>query len=112
MIERAFNLAAQKLGFEFVVKKFDSISDGRKFLKTQTDGNSSLFYAEIPGGTILLHHVEEKDTFPAQFGREVLAGLLNMADNADWRNRKHNKDEEMKIVEDFKDRFQEYDPNR
>ncbi|CAK8564045.1 unnamed protein product [Lathyrus sativus] len=112
MIEKAFNLAAQKLGFEFVVKKFDSISDGRKFLKTQTDGNSSLFYAEIPGGTILLHHVEEKDTFPAQFGREVLAGLLNMADNADWRNRKHNKDEEMKIVEDFKDRFQEYDPNR
>jgi hypothetical protein len=42
---------------------------------------------------------------------QVLAVLLNMADNADWRNRKHNKDEEMKIVEDFKDRFQEYDPN-
>lgn len=112
IVEKAFNLAAEKLGFKFVAKKFDSISDGRKFLKTQIDGNSSLFYAEIPGGTILLHHVEEKDTFPAQFGREVLAGLLNMADNADWRNRKHNKDEEMKIVEDFKDRFEEYDPNR
>ncbi|CAJ2649880.1 unnamed protein product [Trifolium pratense] len=111
MVEKAFNLAAQKLEFKFVTKKFDSISDGRKFLKTQIDGNSSLFYAEIPGGTILLHHVEEKDTFPAQFGREVLAGLLNMADNADWRNRKHNKDEELKIVEDFKNRFQEYDPN-
>ncbi|WJX96524.1 hypothetical protein P8452_77720 [Trifolium repens] len=111
LVEKAFNLAAQKLEFKFVTKKFDSISDGRKFLKTQIDGNSSLFYAEIPGGTILLHHVDEKDTFPVQFGREVLAGLLNMADNADWRNRKHNKDEEMKIVEDFKDRFQEYDPN-
>ena len=49
----------------------DSISDGRKFLKTQVDGNSSLFYAEIPGATILLHHVEEKVRFPAQFGREV-----------------------------------------
>lgn len=81
-------------------------------MKTQTDGNSSLFYAESPGSTILLHHVEEKDTFPAQFGREVPAELLNMEDNADWRNHKHNKDEEMKIVEDFKNRFQEYDPNR
>jgi len=42
---------------------------------------------------------------------QVMAGLLNMADNANWRNRKHNKDEEMKIVEDFKYRFKEYDPN-
>jgi len=55
----------------FHCNSVDNISDGRKFLKTQIDGNSSLFYAEIPGGTILLHHVEEKDTFPAQFGREV-----------------------------------------
>lgn len=111
MVEKVFNLAAQKLGFKFVTKKFDSISDGREFLKTQIDGSSSLFYAEIPGGTILLHHVEEKERFPAQFGREVLAGLLNMADNADWRNCKHSKEEEMKIVGDFKSRFQEYDPN-
>ena len=49
----------------------DSISEGRKFLKAQIDGDSSLFYAQIPGGTILLHHVEEKEKFPAQFGREV-----------------------------------------
>ncbi|RZB71826.1 zinc finger CCCH domain-containing protein 64-like isoform X2 [Glycine soja] len=70
MAEKIFNLAAQKLRFEFVTKKFDSISDGRKFLKAQIDGDSSLFYAQIPGGTILLHHVEEKEKFPAQFGRE------------------------------------------
>ncbi|CAL0306981.1 unnamed protein product [Lupinus luteus] len=111
MAVKAFNLAAQKLGFKFIEKKFDSISDGRKFLSTQIDGNQSLFYAEIPGGTVLLHHVEEKVKFPAQFGREVLAGLLNMADNADWRNHKHSKEEEMKIVEGFKSQFQEYDPN-
>nr|XP_007154656.1 hypothetical protein PHAVU_003G136700g [Phaseolus vulgaris]ESW26650.1 hypothetical protein PHAVU_003G136700g [Phaseolus vulgaris] len=111
MVENVFNLAAQKLGFEFVAKTFDSISDGRKFLKTQIHGGSSLFYAQVPGGTILLHHVEENEKFPAQFGREVMAGLLNMADNADWRNHKHSKDEEMKIVENFKSRFQEYDPN-
>ncbi|KAK7388197.1 hypothetical protein VNO78_23006 [Psophocarpus tetragonolobus] len=111
MVEKVFNLAAQKLGFEFVAKKLGSISDGRKFLKTQIDGDSSLFYVQVPGGTVLLHHVKEKEKFPAQFGREVLAGLLNMADNADWRNRQHSKGEEIKIVEDFKSRFQEYDPN-
>jgi len=49
----------------------DSISDGRKFLKTQIDGGSSLFYAQVPGGKILLHHVEKNEKFPAQFGREV-----------------------------------------
>ncbi|QCD80291.1 hypothetical protein DEO72_LG2g612 [Vigna unguiculata] len=111
MAEKVFNLAAQKLGFEFVAKTFDSISDGRKFLKTQIDGGSSLFYAQVPGGKILLHHVEKNEKFPAQFGREVMAGLLNMADNADWRNHKHSKDEETKIVKNFKSRFQEYDPN-
>ncbi|RYR49597.1 hypothetical protein Ahy_A07g036116 [Arachis hypogaea] len=39
----------------------DSVSDERKFLKTQADGQSSLFYAEILGGTIQLHRVEEKE---------------------------------------------------
>ncbi|BAT76817.1 hypothetical protein VIGAN_01487400 [Vigna angularis var. angularis] len=111
MVEKVFNLAAQKLGFEFVAKTFDSISDGRKFLKTQIGGGSGLFYAQVPGGKILLHHVEKNEKFPVQFGREVMAGLLNMADNADWRSHRHSKDEEMKIVENFKSRFQEYDPN-
>ncbi|KAL4365326.1 hypothetical protein AHAS_Ahas07G0094900 [Arachis hypogaea] len=43
--------------------KMDSVSDERKFLKTQADGQSSLFYAEILGGTIQLHRVEEKVTW-------------------------------------------------
>ncbi|KAI4344516.1 hypothetical protein L6164_011733 [Bauhinia variegata] len=111
MVEKIFNLAADKLGFKFVAKKFDSSSDGRNFLKTQIDRNSSLFYAELSGGIILLHVVNENERFPAQFGREVVAGLLNMADKADWRNCKYSKEEETKMVEDFKSRFQKYDPN-
>ncbi|XP_020978175.1 zinc finger CCCH domain-containing protein 64-like [Arachis ipaensis] len=71
IVEKAFNLASQKMGFKFVSKNFDSISDGRKFLKTQADEESSLSYAEISGGIILLHHVEEKVRFLAQFGCEV-----------------------------------------
>lgn len=125
----------------------DSNSDGRQFLRTEFDGNSSLFYAEIPGSTILLHQIEDNEKFPAQFGREVglwnrfadcfcykdnkylylsirgsdlwiwwlmnqvVSGLLNLADKADWKNCKYSKEEETKMVQDFKSRFQEFDPN-
>lgn len=42
---------------------------------------------------------------------QVVSGLLNIADKADWRNCKYSKEEETKMAEDFKNRFQEYDPN-
>ncbi|XP_024967831.1 zinc finger CCCH domain-containing protein 64 isoform X2 [Cynara cardunculus var. scolymus] len=111
-VQDIFNLAAEKLGFKFMLLKSDKSSDGRKLLRTQFDGKCSLFYVELPGGTILSHAVEENEKFPVQFGREVLAGLLNMADRADWRNCKLSKEEEIKMVERFKSGFEEYDPNR
>lgn len=43
---------------------------------------------------------------------QVLAGLLNMADKADWRNCKLDKGDEIKLVERFKSSFEEYDPNQ
>lgn len=43
---------------------------------------------------------------------QVLAGLLNMADRADWRNCSQSKEEETKMAEDFKNQFQEFDPNK
>lgn len=43
---------------------------------------------------------------------QVLAGLLNMADRADWRNCTVGKEEEMKMVEDLKERFKDFDPNQ
>lgn len=42
--------------------------------------------------------------------RQVLAGLLSMADRADWRNCKLSKEEEVKMVDDFKQGFREFDP--
>ncbi|KAJ9547892.1 hypothetical protein OSB04_020435 [Centaurea solstitialis] len=111
-VQDIFNLAAEKLGFKFTVLKSDKSSEGRKLLRDQFDGKCSLFYVELPGGTILSHAVEENEKFPVQFGREVLAGLLNMADRADWRNCKLSKEEEIKMVEKFKSGFEEYDPNR
>lgn len=43
---------------------------------------------------------------------QVLAGLLNIADKADWRNCMFGKEEEIKMVEHFKKRFEAFDPNR
>ncbi|KAF5935217.1 hypothetical protein HYC85_026346 [Camellia sinensis] len=110
-VQDIFNLAAQKSGFEFLVIKNGNSSEGRKLLQMQFDRKCSLFYVELPGGTILYHSVEENEKFAVQFGREVLAGLLNKADRADWRNCKLSKEEEEKMVESFKNRYKEYDPN-
>lgn len=43
---------------------------------------------------------------------QVLAGLLKIADRANWRNHADSKEEETKMAEDFKSRFQEFDPNK
>ncbi|XP_071698443.1 zinc finger CCCH domain-containing protein 64 [Rutidosis leptorrhynchoides] len=111
-VKDIFNLAAEKLGFKFTVSKSDNSSEGRRLLRSQFDPKSSLFYVQLPGDIILSHAVGENEKFPVQFGREVLAGLLNMADRADWRNCKLSKDEEIKMVERFKSSFEEYDPNQ
>lgn len=111
-VQDIFTVAAQKLNFEFEALKSKNRAEGRSSLRRQFDNNFSLFYVESPDGTILSHPVEENEKFPVQFGREVMAGLLNIADRADWRNCTLTKQEELKMAEGFKDRFQQFDPNR
>ncbi|XP_051114303.1 zinc finger CCCH domain-containing protein 64 [Andrographis paniculata] len=110
-VGQIFNLAAKKLGFTFETLQNDSSSEWRKTLQTHVDRNQSLFYVEVPGGTILLHIVDDNEKFPAQFGREVMAGLLNMPDKADWKNCQMSKEDETKMAASFKSQFEEYDPN-
>ncbi|GLT79082.1 hypothetical protein SLA2020_505890 [Shorea laevis] len=107
-----FSLAAEKLGFTFMINKFNNNLEGRKWLRRQFDDNFSCFYVELPEGTILLHLVGENEKFPIQFGREVLAGLLNMAERADWKNCVLGKEEEMKMAENFKKKFEVFDPSQ
>ncbi|XP_030489769.2 zinc finger CCCH domain-containing protein 64-like [Cannabis sativa] len=110
-VQNIFNFAADKMGFKFEVTKFNNNLEGRNSLRTQFDKNLSFFYVELPDGTILSHVVGENEKFPAQFGREVLAGLLDMAKRADWRTCTCSKEEETKMAGDFKAQFQEFDPN-
>uniref|UniRef100_A0A2P2JC73 Uncharacterized protein MANES_03G034200 n=2 Tax=Rhizophora mucronata TaxID=61149 RepID=A0A2P2JC73_RHIMU len=109
-IQDIFNLAAKRLSLKFKAMKSRDNSDGRKWLRTQFDRDHGFFYVELPGGTILSCLVEENERFPIQFGREVLAGLLKMPERADWRSCMLNKEEETKIAEEFKGRFEEFDP--
>ncbi|KAL3535612.1 hypothetical protein ACH5RR_004073 [Cinchona calisaya] len=111
-IRDIFNLAAEKLGFKFRTIECTNALEVRRLLRTQFDRSCSLFYVELPDGVILAHVVEENERFPSQFGREVLAGLLNTADRADWKNCKLSKEEETKLAESFKKQFEAYDPNR
>ncbi|XP_021859400.1 zinc finger CCCH domain-containing protein 64 isoform X1 [Spinacia oleracea] len=111
-VKNIFNLAAKKLGFEFETIKGDGISEPRELLRARFDGNSGFFYVELNDGTILGHTIDENENFPVQFGREVMAGLLKMPDRADWRNCMLSKDEEVKVVEDFKSQFKNFDPNK
>ncbi|XP_065850953.1 zinc finger CCCH domain-containing protein 64 [Euphorbia lathyris] len=101
-----FNMAAERLGFKFVTMKFNNISDGRQWLRKEFDRNYSFFYVELPDGTMLSRTIEENEKFPAQFGREVLAGLLNMPERADWRSCNLNKEEETRVVEKLKKLFE------
>ncbi|KAG0485065.1 hypothetical protein HPP92_009144 [Vanilla planifolia] len=110
-VQQIFNFAAKKLGFEFsMVSPSGDSSEARSLLRSRFDGTSNLFYVELPDGNILSHAVDDKQKFPVQFGREVLAGLLNIADRADWRNCKLSKEEELKMVTSFKKGFQQLDP--
>ncbi|KAJ4797865.1 Zinc finger CCCH domain-containing protein 59 [Rhynchospora pubera] len=110
-VEKIFNLASDRLGFSFSALNPEGDStNGRKELRSQFDGKSSMFYVELPGNKILVHSVEDNDKFPVQFGREVLAGLLGTPDRADWRKCKLPKEEEMEMVDAFKAGFSSFDP--
>lgn len=110
-VSKIFHLAAKRLGFEFsLVNRDGDAKLARESMISQSESKSSLFYVELPEGRILLHMIDSSEKFPAQFGREVLAGLLSMADRADWRNCKLSKEEELQMVDDFKQGFREFDP--
>ncbi|KAJ9167959.1 hypothetical protein P3X46_019546 [Hevea brasiliensis] len=85
---------------------------GRKWLRTQFDRNYNFFCVELPDGNKLSYLVEENMRFPVQFGRAVLAGLLNVPERADWRTCELSKEDETKMVEEFKKNFEGLDPVR
>ncbi|XP_021938616.1 CWF19-like protein 1 [Zootermopsis nevadensis] len=67
------------------------------------------FYVELPSGDKLYHRIT--NSFPLQFGREVLASeeLLDKVDRADWRDCKATREEETELAKEFRSAFQPFD---
>ncbi|XP_006853826.2 zinc finger CCCH domain-containing protein 59 isoform X2 [Amborella trichopoda] len=106
-----FISAARKSGFEFeVIRPDDHGNDAWKDLKRSFDEKFSFFYVELPEGTILAHSVEDEKGISPHFGREVLASLLDQMDRVDWRKCKDSKEDEIRMVEEFKKKFESFDP--
>lgn len=59
--------------------------------------------------TSLVLRFDEKIRFHAQFGREVLAKLLELDDRMDWRDCGQTQAEEERDVDEFKKAFKEFD---
>ncbi|EFJ14443.1 hypothetical protein SELMODRAFT_445909 [Selaginella moellendorffii] len=101
----AFDAAASELGFSFIIMRRSQSNDLRRLLD-----RVNYFVVELPDGTTLAHPCAAGEKMPMQFGREVLAGLLGTPEKTDWKACKLTKDEETKLVEDFKQQFQAFDP--
>ncbi|GLJ46532.1 hypothetical protein SUGI_0980680 [Cryptomeria japonica] len=110
-VRSEFISAGKKLGFEFdVIKPGENDDDTKMSLKKLLRGGNGYFFVELPEGTILAHLLESGEKLPMQFGREVLANLLGKIDRSDWKNCKLSKEEETSMAEDFKNRFESFDP--
>lgn len=111
-VRSEFLKAGKKLGFEFDVIRpaGENDIDVRMSLKKVLHGGMGYFFVELPEGTILAHSLAPEEKMPIQFGREVLASLLGKTGQSDWRDCKYSKEDETSMAEDFKKRFEPFDP--
>lgn len=77
-------------------------------LKEVAQPGVTYFYAQLPSGEKIFHKIGKN--FPLQFGRQVLASqnLLNLNDRIDWKACLKNKDDEMKLAAEIRNKFQTY----
>ncbi|RVW43917.1 Retrovirus-related Pol polyprotein from transposon RE1 [Vitis vinifera] len=100
-VKNIFILAAEKLG--------NNDSEGRKSLRAQFDDkiSFSMWNSLMAQYCHMLLRIMRNSLY--NWTRSS-AGLLNMADRADWRNCKQSKEDEMKMAEVFKNQFKKFDP--
>lgn len=70
---------------------------------------SPYFYLELPSKE--KYFCSKMKNFPLQFGRDVLASeeILNLPERENWRDCVFSKEEENKMVNDFREKFEEFD---
>lgn len=99
-IADAFKEHAERAGLSLVERSLDS--DETEYFRVQImppAGPAMTLVAELPEGTY----------FDAQFGRKVLAGLMELEDRLDWRACSQTESEEKEDSKVFRDAFKKYD---
>ncbi|KAF2639975.1 hypothetical protein P280DRAFT_498805 [Massarina eburnea CBS 473.64] len=107
LVEAAFKALAENYHWPAFTKEdvqdgFEETSDFFRVLIWDPDHD-----AEKQTSFIL--RFDEKIRFRPQFGREVLARLLQLDDRIDWRDCGQTQEEEEKDVENFKNSFKDFD---
>ncbi|KAG0018747.1 hypothetical protein BGZ80_006784 [Entomortierella chlamydospora] len=67
------------------------------------------FKVELPNGKVLICPIPEKQWVDPQFGRRILAKVLDMPDRANWKNCTRSAEDERKDSVAFKQAFKSYD---
>lgn len=103
MLLQAFMDAAEEQGIEL-----NELPEHSK-LEDLVQPGSPYFYVELPSKDKLF--CSKMKNFPLQFGRDVLASedFLNLPEKVNWRDCEYSKEEEARMVEDFRNSFSDFD---
>ncbi|KAF9902557.1 hypothetical protein BX616_001902 [Lobosporangium transversale] len=71
--------------------------------------DQSFFKVELPNGKMLVCPIPEKQRVDQQFGRKVMAKVLNTPERASWKSCVKSADEERKDSVAFKQSFKDFD---
>ncbi|TBU65503.1 nuclear protein [Dichomitus squalens] len=85
--------------------------DPDEALRVAEGGRCGYFRVDLPDGRKLVHLMRERGPFSIQFGRQVLASVLGMADRFDWKACTQPEQEDMEDVQAFKAAFAPFDPS-
>ncbi|GJJ12316.1 hypothetical protein Clacol_006557 [Clathrus columnatus] len=75
------------------------------------DLQKSYFRVELPNGKKLIHFIKPGAPFDVQFGRRVIANILEVPERVDWRICTQSEDDERKDALAFKEAFGAFDPS-
>ncbi|KAL2613505.1 hypothetical protein R1flu_025197 [Riccia fluitans] len=106
----AFQSAAKEAGFNFqTLPSGKSHHEARQALSELVQ-KRNYFYVELPDQTRLVHSLDTGPKMSMQFGREVVASLMDIPERGDWKACVTTKEEETSMAEEFKQQFSTFDP--
>lgn len=94
-VEEEFKTAAEMNGYTLTLEE---VAETEDYFKVYLDGGKTLYVPLSPDSR-----------FDLQFGRKVLATILDLPERSDWKKCAQNEEEEVKDAERFKELFSRYD---